>query len=255
LHCRGTGGCKIRERNGRLEEQQFQCLKIKDASSYLHQMKRRFANKSQVYGDFLGIMDEFKSQSIDTAGIVSHVSNLFKGHPNLMLGLNTFLPPDCKIEVKTNDLISVTTQTQAVQPIRHWDVQQRTYKIRERNGRLEEQQFQCLKIKDASSYLHQMKRRFANKSQVYGDFLGIMDEFKSQSIDTAGIVSHVSNLFKGHPNLMLGLNTFLPPDCKIEVKTNDLISVTTQTQAVQPIRHATIQPQNVNLQHVQLSPT
>uniref|UniRef100_UPI0035901EA7 paired amphipathic helix protein Sin3a isoform X2 n=1 Tax=Myxine glutinosa TaxID=7769 RepID=UPI0035901EA7 len=117
------------------------------------------------------------------------------------------------------------------------------------------QQFQRLKVEDALSYLDQVKLQFGNQPQVYNDFLDIMKEFKSQSIDTPGVISRVSNLFKGHPDLIMGFNTFLPPGYKIEVQTNDLISVTTPTQAAQPMGHATIQPQNLNLQHVQLSPT
>lgn len=39
------------------------------------------------------------SCSIDTPGVISRVSNLFKGHPDLIVGFNTFLPPGFKIEV------------------------------------------------------------------------------------------------------------------------------------------------------------
>ena len=46
---------------------------------------------------------EFKSQSIDTPGVISRVSMLFKGHPELIVGFNTFLPPGYKIEVQTNE--------------------------------------------------------------------------------------------------------------------------------------------------------
>lgn len=48
-------------------------------------------------------MKEFKSQSIDTPGVIQRVSNLFKGHPELIVGFNTFLPPGYKIEVQAND--------------------------------------------------------------------------------------------------------------------------------------------------------
>jgi paired amphipathic helix protein Sin3a len=57
----------------------------------------------QVYNDFLDIMKEFKSQSIDTPGVISRVSHLFKGHPELIVGFNTFLPPGYKIEVQANE--------------------------------------------------------------------------------------------------------------------------------------------------------
>ncbi|XP_052869994.1 uncharacterized protein LOC128275509 [Anopheles cruzii] len=82
---------------------QLQRLKVEDALSYLDQVKYRFGNQPQVYNDFLDIMKEFKSQSIDTPGVIQRVSNLFKGHPELIVGFNTFLPPGYKIEVQAND--------------------------------------------------------------------------------------------------------------------------------------------------------
>ncbi|XP_070776534.1 paired amphipathic helix protein Sin3a-like [Enoplosus armatus] len=92
--------------------QQFQRLKVEDALSYLDQVKLQFGNQPQVYNDFLDIMKEFKSQSIDTPGVINRVSQLFKGHPDLIMGFNTFLPPGYKIEVQTNDLVNVTTPGQ-----------------------------------------------------------------------------------------------------------------------------------------------
>jgi len=44
---------------------------------------------------------------IDTPGVITRVSNLFRGHPDLIVGFNTFLPPGYKIEVQANETISV----------------------------------------------------------------------------------------------------------------------------------------------------
>ena len=44
-------------------------------------------------------MKNFKAQAIDTPGVIKRVSELFKGHDNLILGFNTFLPPGFKIEI------------------------------------------------------------------------------------------------------------------------------------------------------------
>ena len=87
---------------------QFQRLKVEDALSYLDQVKYKFGNQPQVYNDFLDIMKEFKSQSIDTPGVIARVSCLFKGHPELFVGFNTFLPPGYKIEVQCNESVAVS---------------------------------------------------------------------------------------------------------------------------------------------------
>ncbi|XP_073724591.1 SIN3 transcription regulator family member Aa [Misgurnus anguillicaudatus] len=111
-----------------------------------------------------------------------------------------------------------------------------------------QQQFQRLKVEDALSYLDQVKLQFGNHPQVYNDFLDIMKEFKSQSIDTPGVISRVSQLFKGHPDLIMGFNTFLPPGYKIEVQTNDLVNVTTPGQ----IHHIT--PHGISVQNIPTGP-
>ena len=111
------------------------------------------------------------------------------------------------------------------------------------------QQFQRLKVEDALSYLDQVKLQFGNQPQVYNDFLDIMKEFKSQTIDTPGVIKRVSSLFQGHPDLVVGFNTFLPPGYKIEVQANDTISF---HQPGQPA--VALQPVNIPSRHLPTLP-
>ncbi|TPX40757.1 hypothetical protein SeMB42_g05890 [Synchytrium endobioticum] len=85
-----------------LGSSQYRPLNVKDALSYLDQVKNQFGDQPDVYNRFLDIMKEFKSQSIDTPGVINRVSSLFRGHSNLITGFNTFLPPGYRIEA-TND--------------------------------------------------------------------------------------------------------------------------------------------------------
>ncbi|GAA5903408.1 uncharacterized protein JCM6883_004995 [Sporobolomyces salmoneus] len=73
-------------------------LNVRDALSYLDRVKVTFAEQTEVYDRFLTIMKEFKSQGIDTPGVIDRVSTLFRGHPALIQGFNTFLPPGYRIE-------------------------------------------------------------------------------------------------------------------------------------------------------------
>ncbi|KAH9508489.1 Paired amphipathic helix protein Sin3a [Bulinus truncatus] len=122
------------------QQQQCQRLKVEDALSYLDQVKLQFGNQPQVYNDFLDIMKEFKSQTIDTPGVINRVSNLFNGHRDLIVGFNTFLPPGYKIEVQCETInvhqpgqqvmsIAALAQSQAVSNVNRqkpgfsiWDV-------------------------------------------------------------------------------------------------------------------------------------
>ncbi|KAF9015729.1 hypothetical protein BDQ17DRAFT_1341548 [Cyathus striatus] len=87
-------------------------LNVTDALSYLDAVKIQFAEKPEVYNQFLDIMKDFKSQVIDTPGVISRVSKLFHGNPYLIQGFNTFLPMGYRIDISTdpNDtIITVTT--------------------------------------------------------------------------------------------------------------------------------------------------
>ncbi|CAG8581934.1 154_t:CDS:10 [Ambispora leptoticha] len=91
----------------------YRPLNVKDALTYLDQVKVQFSDQPEVYNRFLDIMKDFKSQTIDTPGVIDRVSSLFKGHPSLIQGFNTFLPPGYHIECSNNphepNTIRVTT--------------------------------------------------------------------------------------------------------------------------------------------------
>ncbi|KAL8720502.1 MAG: hypothetical protein Q9225_002655 [Loekoesia sp. 1 TL-2023] len=98
--------------NGMAALSQGQQPILNDALSYLDQVKVRFVDHPDVYNRFLDIMKDFKSQTIDTPGVIDRVSTLFAGHPELIQGFNTFLPPGYRIECGTRDdpnTIRVTT--------------------------------------------------------------------------------------------------------------------------------------------------
>lgn len=89
----------------------YRPLNVKDALSYLEQVKFQFNSRPDVYNHFLDIMKDFKSQAIDTPGVIERVSTLFRGYPNLIQGFNTFLPQGYRIECSANpdEPIRVTT--------------------------------------------------------------------------------------------------------------------------------------------------
>ena len=96
---------------------------MRDALSYLDQVKVQFTDHPDVYNRFLDIMKDvrmqkffltqFKSQAIDTPGVIERVSTLFRGQPSLIQGFNTFLPPgyriECSVDKNEGNFITVTT--------------------------------------------------------------------------------------------------------------------------------------------------
>ncbi|KAF3930850.1 hypothetical protein ABW19_dt0202959 [Dactylella cylindrospora] len=107
----------------------YRPLNVKDALSYLDQVKVQFAEHPDVYNRFLDIMKDFKSQAIDTPGVIERVSTLFAGHPNLIQGFNTFLPPGYRIEcssdpsdphsIRVTTPQGTTTATSGQPPVHH----------------------------------------------------------------------------------------------------------------------------------------
>ena len=72
---------------------------VEDALLYLDQVKAEFGDEPEIYNEFLEIMKSFKSQQIDTPGVIRRVSTLFEGYGKLIYGFNTFLPEGYKMEV------------------------------------------------------------------------------------------------------------------------------------------------------------
>lgn len=84
-------------------------LNVTDALSYLDAVKSRFHDRTDVYNRFLDIMKDFKTQVIDTPGVIERVSQLFNAHPDLIHGFNTFLPVGYRIETGSEGTIVVRT--------------------------------------------------------------------------------------------------------------------------------------------------
>uniref|UniRef100_A0A669BXU1 SIN3 transcription regulator family member A n=1 Tax=Oreochromis niloticus TaxID=8128 RepID=A0A669BXU1_ORENI len=169
---------------------------VEDALSYLDQVKLQFGNQPQVYNDFLDIMKEFKSQSIDTPGVINRVSQLFKGHPDLIMGFNTFLPPGYKIEVQTNDLVNshtpVSSTPSSGPPI---------------------QNNQPVEFNHAINYVNKIKNRFQ-------DIYNFLLFFFPKQTNTGGnytpalteqeVYTQVARLFKNQEDLLSEFGQFLP---------------------------------------------
>ncbi|KAJ7654719.1 paired amphipathic helix [Mycena rosella] len=193
-------------------------LNVTDALNYLDAVKNQFQNQPEVYNSFLNIMKDYKSQIIDTSSLIERVSRLFGGNPELVQGFDNFcrftnpllpFPP-------MSQLIAATAQTTGTPSPP--DVAQRP-----------------LNVTDALSYLDAVKNQFQTQPESYNRFLDIMKDFKSQVIDTSGVIQRLLPLFDGNRELLQGFNLFLPLGYHIDVSTNPLdpntITVTTPTGA------------------------
>ncbi|CEG72818.1 Putative Component of the Sin3p-Rpd3p histone deacetylase complex [Rhizopus microsporus] len=199
--------------------QGYRPLNVKDALSYLDQVKVRFSDQPEVYNRFLDIMKEFKSQAIDTPGVIERVSTLFRGHPTLISGFNTFLPPgyriECSVDDHARDVIKVTTPTGTTtstsndspyyyqrEPTYSYSHQQQTIDEAARRPPIE--------FNHAINYVNKIKNRFANDPDVYKRFLEILQTYQKEQKPITEVYSQVQILFNGATDLLNEFKQFLP---------------------------------------------
>uniref|UniRef100_A0A671YN66 Paired amphipathic helix protein Sin3b n=1 Tax=Sparus aurata TaxID=8175 RepID=A0A671YN66_SPAAU len=202
-----------------VQQQHFQKLKVEDALSYLDQVKIRFANDPGIYNKFLDIMKEFKSQSIDTPGVINRVSQLFHGHPDLVLGFNAFLPPGYRIEVPRNGVAFLQSPLSLPLTSRESQNQATTSSVSPPASETSPVEFDS-----AISYVNKIKNRFLDHPEIYRAFLEILHTYQKEQLEvkesrgsrgSSGmtedeVFSKVASLFKGQEDLLAEFGQFLP---------------------------------------------
>uniref|UniRef100_A0A671PPW9 Paired amphipathic helix protein Sin3b n=1 Tax=Sinocyclocheilus anshuiensis TaxID=1608454 RepID=A0A671PPW9_9TELE len=203
---RGFGGCWWGRKRTMAK------IQVEDALSYLDQVKIRFGNDPGIYNKFLDIMKEFKSQSIDTPGVINRVSQLFHGHPDLVLGFNAFLPPGYRIEIPKNGMAFLQSPLSSQST---WTFWQKTKEEAEQPSPVE--------FDSAISYVNKIKNRFLDNPETYRAFLEILHTYQKEQLEvkesrgrsTGGmtedeVFSKVASLFKGQEDLLAEFGQFLP---------------------------------------------
>ncbi|XP_024363995.1 paired amphipathic helix protein Sin3-like 4 isoform X2 [Physcomitrium patens] len=150
-----------------------QRLTTDDALAYLKAVKEKFKDDKAKYDEFLEVMKDFKVQKVDTAGVISRVKQLFKGHPQLILGFNTFLPKGYEIT-------------------------------------LPEEEKPAVEFDQAINYVNKIKARFAANESVYKQFLEILNYYRKGNKSINEVYQEVARLFANHPDLLEEFTYFLP---------------------------------------------
>lgn len=94
---------------------------------------------------------------IDINGVIGHVCRLFQGRDDLLVGFNCFLPEGHRMPVSATEYLREQAAAAAAQ-----------------------QSKQPLQIGDAMSYMDRVREIFADRPDVYMQFLDIMKNFQAQ---------------------------------------------------------------------------
>ncbi|OLL24573.1 Transcriptional regulatory protein SIN3, partial [Neolecta irregularis DAH-3] len=211
-------------------------LNVKDALSYLDQVKMQFTERPDVYNRFLDIMKDFKSQSIDTPGVIDRVSTLFYGHPALIQGFNTFLPPGFRIECEDDRTIRVITPA-GVQIHEPKPAKSDRDRDRDRDRDLYGAPLfpphqlppnapfgapllppkgpaalkrEPVEFNHAISYVNKIKHRFTSEPEIYKTFLEILQTYQKESKPIQEVYAQVAELFHDQKDLLESFKEFLP---------------------------------------------
>ncbi|KAJ3923794.1 histone deacetylase complex, SIN3 component [Lentinula edodes] len=183
-------------------------LNVTDALSYLDAVKNKFSTRPDVYNHFLDIMKEFKSQQIDTPGVIKRVSALFQGHHSLIQGFNTFLPVGYRIECSSDaNHITVTTPrgtkmettgSGGGKPF-HWSDEPEPHSP-----------IPHPPMEPAVAYVQKIKQRC--DPETYRQFLDILSRYhhSPESINEEEVSKQISQLFKDAPDLRSDFRIFMP---------------------------------------------
>ncbi|ORE20323.1 hypothetical protein BCV71DRAFT_176005 [Rhizopus microsporus] len=192
---------QLQQRRPSSPNNNYRPLNVVDALAYLDQVKGRFSDKPNVYNQFLDIMKDFKSQAIDTPGVIERVSNLFRGHPTLISGFNTFLPVGYRIECSVDNTTVITTSPY--------------------------NEKRPLEFNHAINYVNRIKTRFTHQPEIYKQFLEVLQTYQKDLKTIHEVYANIQYLFAGHDDLLEEFKQFLP-----EVQESRGFKRVMQTQAM-----------------------
>ena len=194
---------------------------MEGALSYLDEVKYQCQNTPEVYTKFMDIMIEFKSANIDTPGVIKRVAELFEGHPQLMVGFDTFLPPGFAIKVGSGQVIITENSGDGTTTTREHKIVLRVGANHVQGEQQQQQQQQAADPASTNSpptpehnhaiqYVDKIKRRFEKNPQVYKDFLEILHTYQKEHKSIGAVYHEAAKLFKRQPDLLAEFAQFLP---------------------------------------------
>ncbi|KAK7386927.1 hypothetical protein VNO78_27303 [Psophocarpus tetragonolobus] len=135
-----------------------------------------------------------ETEKIDIESVITIVKELFKGHRDLLMGFNVFLPKKHEITLAMKD----------EQPLQIDAIDEKS-----------------ISIDDAVAYVKKVRATLQDEKGKCQHFLEILNDFKTQRIDMVSAIARVKELFKGHRDLIEGFNVFLAKKHKIKLPLED----------------------------------
>ncbi|TKY58568.1 Paired amphipathic helix protein Sin3 3 [Spatholobus suberectus] len=179
-----------------------------DALAYVKRVKDTLQDEKEKYEIFLDVLKDFKARRINAGSVTARVKALFKGHRDLLVGFNFFLPKEYEIILPLED-------EQPPQKVPVELVKDKNFAGKIKLGSTTSGGEQTPFINDAIAYVNAVKDTFQDEKEKYENFLYVMKDYLDRRIDVGGVTVRVTELLKGHRDLLVGFNAFLPKEYEI----------------------------------------
>eukprot|EP01119_Soliformovum_irregulare_P019179 TRINITY_DN6020_c0_g1_i2.p1 TRINITY_DN6020_c0_g1~~TRINITY_DN6020_c0_g1_i2.p1 ORF type:complete len:782 (+),score=186.23 TRINITY_DN6020_c0_g1_i2:74-2419(+) len=200
----------------------------KHAMDFLYKVRIQYSSTPSVYNQFLEIMKEFKSSSIDTPEVITRVKDLFRGNDYLIQEFNLFLPPGYRIEPDPEPVQPPPSLPSIVHPHPAQNISAPPPLTAGHHvgtalpntvamhppavpapaaGIPGQSQAD---LNHARTYVRKIKTRFSHQPSIYKKFLEILQAYYQQQHSIAEVLEAVADLFSSHPDLLDEFRQFLP---------------------------------------------
>ncbi|KAG7592793.1 Paired amphipathic helix superfamily [Arabidopsis thaliana x Arabidopsis arenosa] len=165
-----------------------------DAVSYLTTVKEALHDEPAKFKEFLKVLNDTKAHRMCKDSGITRMTELIKGHPKLLRGLNVFLP-EAKITIPT----------------------------KANKGLGQSQTIFCIKVSpelsklNAPAYIASVKEAFHNEPEKYKEWINMLKDFRALRVDEASLIVKVEGLMKNHRNLLLGFSVYLSAGTKLTI--------------------------------------
>ena len=155
---------------------------IGDAMEFIKDVKVVFQDRKEKFNEFMKLLHDFRAKRIDRRVVKEGVTELFKGHQDLISRFNIFLPPGDEIPLLF--FLPPGYEFPLLFPM---------------------------------SFATAVKVAFHDKMEKYDEFLKLVVDYNAKRIDMRVFKEGMMELFKDHKDLLLGLNTWLPEGHEISL--------------------------------------
>ncbi|KRZ13456.1 Paired amphipathic helix protein Sin3b [Trichinella zimbabwensis] len=234
--------------------------------AYIEKVRVQFMTNPSVYLEFLETLEEQRKQKIDTLTFVKRLLSLFLDCPHLIVNMKDLLPSGFWLDDRSNHVLlmwpngqmmslsksDIIAERQAATTSRPPIVSSDSTVVSSVMQAAKQPANQAEEFNRALAYVNKIKMRYANKPEIYSQFLEILNSYQKcaqqSSIQSAverakfeeKLYKTVTKLFSHDADLLSEFTRFLPTASSIVLQNSRCVSAAmTHSRVDTPLRSVT----------------